>query len=81
VFAEESFAVRLNRKIFTFYRKNLAVGSFESILRNKPLWLMIFKCHFSKLVGRFLQLKGVIMVKVKKNYFFLKFCGKNFCGW
>jgi len=39
-----------------------------------------FKRYRSQLFSRFLQIKGVIIVKVRKHYFFRKFWGKNFCG-
>jgi len=45
---EESFAVRLNRKIFTFLRKKTLTVGFKSILWNKLLRLTIFKRLFFK---------------------------------
>jgi len=49
-------------KTGTIREESFAVGSFESILRNKQ-----------KILDVFLQMKGVIMVKVRKKYVFVNF--------
>jgi len=60
-----------------FAEKSFAVGSFESILWNKLLRLAIFKRYFFKAFETFLQIKSK---SIKGEFFFRKFCGKNYCG-
>jgi len=66
VFAGESFAVRPNRKTFTFLREKLL----RLAVLNKLLRLTIFKRYFSKYFRYFLQIKGVIMIKSKEKLLF-----------